>query len=88
MTDELVKRLRLWGEHGLSNTLSDLVEAADRIEALSAEVERLNRLINSTGDHWLKLQSTHPVQWEGAIDAAMEAACNEIKRLSTRGAKP
>jgi hypothetical protein len=41
MTDELVKRLRLWGEHGLSNTLSDLVEAADRIEALSAEVGRL-----------------------------------------------
>lgn len=41
MTDELVKRLRLWGEHGLTNTLSDLVEAADRIEALSAEVERV-----------------------------------------------
>jgi hypothetical protein len=42
MTDDLVKRLRLWGEHGLTNTLSDLVKAADRIEAQAAEIERLN----------------------------------------------
>jgi cell division protein FtsB len=43
MTGELVKRLRLWGEHGLTNTLSDLVEAADCIEALTAENERLRK---------------------------------------------
>jgi len=66
----------------------DIDLAADRIEALRAEVERLNRLINSTGDHWLALVAVHPVQWEGAIDAAMEAACNEIKRLAALGAKP
>ncbi len=45
MSEELVKRLRLWGEHGLTNTLSDLVEAADRIEALTAEVARLKALL-------------------------------------------
>ena len=43
MSDDLAKRLRLWGEHGLTNTLSDLVEAADRIEALTAENERLRQ---------------------------------------------
>ena len=50
MTDDLVKRLRLWGEHGLTNTLSDLVEAADHIEALTAEVERLTEAYNSLGN--------------------------------------
>lgn len=55
MTDDLVKRLRLWGEHGLTNTLSDLVEAADRIVALTAEVERLRELL----DAWLGLAREH-----------------------------
>lgn len=44
MTDDdkaLVKRVRLWGEHALTSHLSDLVEAADLIEAQAAEIERL-----------------------------------------------
>ncbi len=45
MTDDLVKRLRLWGEHGLTNTLSNLVEAADTIEAQAAEIKRLRELL-------------------------------------------
>jgi hypothetical protein len=85
MTDELVEQL-LGPEGDLCAALCS--RAADRITALSAEVARLNRLINSTGDHWLALVAVHPVQWEGAIDAAMEAACNEIKRLAALGAKP
>lgn len=58
------------------------MEWADRIEALEAEVERLNSLINATANHWLDLQRDHPVGWVGAIDTAMEAACDEIRRLS------
>ena len=54
---------------------------ADCIEALSAENERLNTLINETGVHWLALQNDHPIIWEGAIDAAMKAACDEIRLL-------
>ena len=57
-------------------------EAADRIEALEAENERLKGLITNAANHWLALQGDHPIYWEGAIDAAMEAACNEVRRLS------
>ena len=59
-----------------------LTRWADRIEAIEAEVERLNSLINATANHWLDLQHDHPIAWEGAVDAAMEAACDEIRRLS------
>ncbi len=45
MSEELVKRLRLWGEHGLTNTLSNLVEAADTIEAQAAEIKRLREAL-------------------------------------------
>lgn len=55
--------------------------AADRIEAQAAEIERLRELIKVTGDHWLALQHKHPIQWEGAIDGAMAAACAEIDWL-------
>ena len=51
------------------------------IRTLTAENARLNTLINETGDHWLALQNDHPIIWEGAIDAAMKAACDEIRRL-------
>jgi hypothetical protein len=43
MTDDIVKRLRQ--PHGPSNP--DAVTAADRIEALEAEVERLRMLLNA-----------------------------------------
>ena len=57
-------------------------QSADRIKALEAENERLNGLILATADHWLALQCDHSVEWAGAIDTAMEAACDEIRRLS------
>ncbi len=41
----VVERLRLWGEHGLTNTLSNLVEAADTIEAQAAEIKRLREAL-------------------------------------------
>jgi hypothetical protein len=56
-------------------------------EAQAAEIERLRELIKVTGDHWLELQHKHPIQWEGAIDGAMAAACAEIERLRVAGTK-
>ena len=58
-----------------------LMDALVVIEAQAAEIERLRELIKVTGDHWLELQHKHPIQWEGAIDGAMAAACAEIERL-------
>ena len=49
-------------------------------EATKQEVERLNALITATADHWMALQFKHPIQWEGAIDSAMAAACAEIEK--------
>jgi len=46
-----------------------------------AEIERLRSVIDATALHWLALQDKHPIQWEGAIDGAMAAACAEIERL-------
>ena len=92
MTDDLVAKLRdedsyyrLQEKHWCIDAEElerQRLAAADRIEALEAEVERLNSLINATANHWLDLQHDHPIAWEGAVDAAMEAACDEIRRLS------
>ncbi len=41
-TSELVRRLRFWIPIGSKNLEEDLAEAADRLEALEAGVERLN----------------------------------------------
>jgi hypothetical protein len=41
MTEELVKRLRLWGDYALTSDRADLLTAADAIEGLQAEIERL-----------------------------------------------
>jgi hypothetical protein len=49
--------------------------------------EHLQKLVQRTADHWLSLQLTHTIAWEGAIDAAMEAACNEIRRLDPNAQK-
>lgn len=40
---------------------------------LRAEVRRLNELIDDAGKPWIRLDPGIP--WEGAIDAAMAAAC-------------
>lgn len=58
---------------------SGCVMPGDRLEPTR---EHLQRLVQRTAAHWLDLSITHPIPWEGAIDAAMEAACNEIRRLS------
>ena len=82
MTDDLMERIEgciANAEH--DDEMETLIDARDHIEALTAENERLNQLINDTGDYWLALQVNHPIQWEGAIDAAMAAACAEIERL-------
>jgi len=56
--------------------------ALDTLAWQRREIDRLNSLINATANHWLDLQHDHPIAWEGAVDAAMEAACDEIRRLS------
>lgn len=56
-------------------------QAANRIEAQAAEIERLGSVIDATALHWLALQDKHQVPWEGAIDGAMAAACAEIEKL-------
>jgi hypothetical protein len=82
MTDDFKERLRNpdhnWHEAACA-------KAEHRIEAQAAEIERLRELIKVTGDHWLALQHKHPIQWEGAIDGAMAAACAEIERLREAG---
>ena len=55
---------------------------ADRADANYKEIERLRALIDNAGRPWIALEPGIP--WEGAIDSAMEAACEEIERL--RGA--
>jgi len=39
-------------------------------------------VVQKAAQHWLDLQRDIPIAWEGGIDAAMLAACNEIRRLS------
>jgi hypothetical protein len=63
----------------------DVMEAADLIEqheATTKEIERLKGVIIATADHWLALQTEHPIAWEGAIDEAMAAACAKIRELT------
>ena len=56
-------------------------QARGREIAAVAERDALRALIDKAGRHWLALDPGVP--WEGAIDAAMEAACGEIQRLRT-----
>ncbi len=61
----------------------DLV-AYDDYQRIVAERDAAVRLIDDAAAHWLALNIGHPIQWEGAIDAAMAAACNEIRSLKAR----
>lgn len=54
-------------------------ELMSTLAARDAEVERLRKLIDDAGKPWILLDPGVP--WEGAIDAAMAAACGEIERL-------
>jgi len=46
---------------------------------LGSMVHRLHRLIDNAGLHLTRLDP--PLRWEGALDAAVEAAADEIERL-------
>lgn len=90
MTDEqrkaLVQDYRVYAKMkpfpGPYITAADQIEADGKhIEAQAAEIERLCSVINATAFHWMALQDKHPLNWEGAIDGAMAAACAEIVKL-------
>lgn len=53
----------------------------DEIAAIGAQRDSLAALIEGCAQHWLALQAEHPIAWEGAVDAAFLAACDEIRRL-------
>ena len=74
----------------LGNQAAAAVIEADReaVRApLLAEIERLRKLIEATSAHFLRLNTDHPIMWEGAIDAAMEAICLEVGRQAAELAK-
>ena len=85
MTD-IVRRLRAgWRVSDDQRLEADInkesVEAAD-------EIERLRSLIGHAAKYWLDHFLTNPaIAWEGGIDKAMKAACEEIERLRAENAK-
>ena len=88
MTDEakaLVERLRedvFYGDARMLNMDKHNplhMRAADLIETQAREIERLRKLIEATSAHFLRLNIDHPIMWEGAIDGAMEAVCQEVE---------
>ncbi len=54
----------------------------DEIDALKAENAHMSGLIEACANHWLALQDHCPLKWEGAVDGAFKAACDEIRRLN------
>jgi len=54
---------------------------ADR-DLLTAERDRLQGLIDAAAKHWLELARTDPIPWEGGLDAAMKAGCDQIRKLA------
>lgn len=48
------------------------------MSTLEFENQRLHALINRTAEEWLRIND---IEWEGGVDAAMEAAALEIFRL-------
>lgn len=76
MTDDLIERLRWWG-------LNDLVEAADRIEALETEAAENARIIGMSAEREMALRGeverlTLTVRKLQGHQAALEA---EVKGL-------
>jgi len=63
----------------------EIQQHLEYLELLHAEIRRLNDLIYRAGRHWLALTAVHPIEWEGAIDSAMEAACKEIINYGGKG---
>jgi hypothetical protein len=50
MIEELVKRLRLWGDYALTSDRADLLTAADAIEGLQAQVRHLTNELQAHKD--------------------------------------
>lgn len=51
--------------------------------------EQLQALVQRTADALQRLMVDYPIEWEGGIDAAMEAACKRIRGLEEdRGVPP
>jgi archaellum component FlaC len=50
MTDDLVQRLRDWDDKWREDAKRDAFEAAERIEELEAEIERLRSIIREIAD--------------------------------------
>lgn len=59
----------------------------DEIAAIGAQRDHFAQLIENSAQHWLALQAEHPIAWEGAVDAAFKAACDEIRRLKQPAAE-
>ncbi|MCK9571312.1 hypothetical protein M0R72_20355 [Candidatus Pacearchaeota archaeon] len=66
-------------------TNAEREEKFKQIAAKDKEIERLKSLIDLTAHNFLQLQPG--IAWEGGIDNAMKAACEEIKRLREQLAK-
>jgi len=76
MSSDLVKRLRLWGEHGLTSAPSDLVDAADRIEALEGEVTKAREIAAELNSGW---KESIEISWKNY--AAWKEADARAERL-------
>jgi len=66
--DDLVNRLTLWGEHGLTSDLSDLTEAAARITALEADKAGLVEVVRL----YVDLSDVRPEHEDIVARAALE----------------
>jgi hypothetical protein len=67
-----------------NHVLDALVEARAERDAWQAKAEGYSDIVARGAKHWLDLQDTHQIAWEGALDGAMAAACTEIKSLAAK----
>jgi len=80
MSDDALKRVRLWAEHGLSSKLSDLVAAVSHIDALEARVAVLEAALEFYAD---------PEMWTPHRDASapIDLDAGKIARAAIAAAK-
>ena len=78
MTDDLIARLRWWGEHGVSGSLNDLVEAADRIEELESW-----KAAEEAHHHMLRAEAAENARIIGMSAEREMALRGEVERLRT-----
>ncbi len=86
MSEELVERLRLWGKFAQFGDWADLLLAADAIEALQAQVERLTfDSIHTCHDDCPRLPCVQRREIEG-LRAEIRHLTNELQahRRKTR----